>query len=44
LRFPNDDKAEEPRAPPIWGLERWKDTMHEGSAKTWLPLRGSPSF
>jgi hypothetical protein len=40
VAFPNDDKAEEPRAPPIWGLERWKDTMHEGSAKTWLPSKG----
>jgi hypothetical protein len=23
---------------PIWGLERWKDAMHEGSAKAWLLL------
>jgi hypothetical protein len=30
----NDDKAEELRAPPIRGLGRWKDAMHEGSAKT----------
>jgi hypothetical protein len=29
---------------PIRGLRRWKDTMHEGSAKTWLPFKGSPSF
>jgi hypothetical protein len=21
---------------PTWGLERWKDAMHEGSAKAWL--------
>jgi hypothetical protein len=35
----NDDKAKEPRAPPIWGLGRWKDAMHEGSVKTWLPLK-----
>jgi hypothetical protein len=40
LRSPNDDKAEEPRAPPIWGLGRWKYAMHEGSAKTWLPFKG----
>jgi hypothetical protein len=26
--------------PPIQGLGRWKDTMHEGSAKTWLPSKG----
>jgi hypothetical protein len=25
---------------PIWGLERWKDTTHEESAKTWLPFKG----
>jgi hypothetical protein len=36
----NDDKAEEPRAPPIRGLGRWKNAMHEGSAKTWLPFKG----
>jgi hypothetical protein len=36
----NDDKAEEPRAPPIRGLGRWKDAMHEGSVKTWLPFKG----
>jgi hypothetical protein len=25
---------------PTRGLGRWKDTMHEGSAKTWLPFKG----
>jgi hypothetical protein len=25
---------------PIRGLRRWKDAMHEGSAKTWLPFKG----
>jgi hypothetical protein len=25
---------------PIRGLGRWKDAMHEGSAKTWLPSKG----
>jgi hypothetical protein len=40
LRSPNDDQAGEPRARPIWGLERWKDTTHEESAKTWLPFEG----
>jgi hypothetical protein len=25
---------------PIRGLGRWKDTMHEGSVKTWLPFKG----
>ena len=25
---------------PIQGLGRWKDAMHEGSAKTWLPSKG----
>ena len=27
-------------APPIRGLGRWKDAMHKGSAKTWLPFKG----
>jgi hypothetical protein len=27
---------------PIWGLERWKGAMHEGSAKAWLLPGGSP--
>jgi hypothetical protein len=31
------DKAT--RVLPIWGLGRWKDAMHEGSAKTWLPSK-----
>jgi hypothetical protein len=45
LRSSNDDKAEELRAPPIRGLGRWKDAMHEGSAKTWLPFKGGhPPF
>jgi hypothetical protein len=25
---------------PIRGLGRWKDTMHKGSEKTWLPFKG----
>jgi hypothetical protein len=25
---------------PARGLGRWEDTMHEGSAKTWLPSKG----
>jgi hypothetical protein len=25
---------------PIRGLGRWKDAMHKGSAKTWLPFKG----
>jgi hypothetical protein len=32
------DKAT--RVLPIRGLVRWKDAMHEGSAKTWLPSKG----
>jgi hypothetical protein len=32
------DKAT--RVLPIRGLRRWKDAMHEGSAKTWLPSKG----
>src|SRR6187455_1646333 len=40
LRSSNDDKVEELRAPPIRGLRRWKDAMHEGSAKTLLPFEG----
>jgi hypothetical protein len=32
------DKAT--RVLPIRGLGRWKDAMHEGSAKTWLPSKG----
>jgi hypothetical protein len=34
------DKAEELRVSPIRGLGRWKDAMHKGSAKTWLPFKG----
>jgi hypothetical protein len=34
------DKAEELRVSPIRGLRRWKDTMHKGSVKTWLPFKG----
>jgi hypothetical protein len=34
------DKAEELQVFPIRGLGRWKDAMHEGSAKTWLPFKG----
>jgi hypothetical protein len=27
------------------GVGRWEDTMHEGSAKTWLPSKGvAPPF
>jgi hypothetical protein len=40
----NDDKAEELRVFPIRGLGRWKDAMHEGSAKTCCLSRESPSF
>jgi hypothetical protein len=40
----SNDKAEGLRVFPIRGLRRWKDTMHKGSAKTWLPFKGSPSF
>jgi hypothetical protein len=29
---------------PIRGLGRWKDAMHEGSTKTWLPPEGSIPF
>ena len=36
----SNDKAEGLRAPPIRGLGRWKDAMHEGSTKTWLPFKG----
>jgi hypothetical protein len=32
--------AEELRMSPIRGLRRWKDTMLEGSARTWLPFKG----
>jgi hypothetical protein len=28
------------RVSPIRGLGRWKDAMHKGSAKTWLPFKG----
>ena len=28
------------RAFPIRGLGRWKDAMHKGTAKTWLPFKG----
>jgi hypothetical protein len=36
----SDDKTEGLRASPGRGLGRWKDTMHEGSAKTWLSSKG----
>jgi hypothetical protein len=36
----SDDKAERLRVSPIRGLGRWKDAMHKGSAKTWLPFKG----
>jgi hypothetical protein len=36
----SDDKTEGFRASPARGLGRWKDTMHVGSAKTWLPSKG----
>jgi hypothetical protein len=33
------------RVLPIRGLRRWKDAMHGGSAKTWLPSKGGhPPF
>jgi hypothetical protein len=40
VALPNESKTEEPRAPPIRGLGRWKDVMYEGSAETWLPFEG----
>jgi hypothetical protein len=40
----SNGKAEELRVSPIRGLRRWKDPMHEGSAKIWLPFKGSPSI
>jgi hypothetical protein len=39
-----NNKTKATRALPIWGLERWKDVMDEGSAKTWLPPEGSIPF
>jgi hypothetical protein len=36
----SNDKAEELRVSPIRRLGRWKDAMHKGSAKTWLPFKG----
>ena len=44
LRSSNDDKMEEPRVLPTRGLGRWKDAMHEGSAKAWLPSKGVAPF
>jgi hypothetical protein len=32
------------RVLPIWGLERWKTAMHEGSAEAWLLPGGSIPF
>jgi hypothetical protein len=40
LRSSNDSKTKATRALPIRGLGRWKDAMHEGSAKAWLPSKG----
>jgi hypothetical protein len=37
-------KTKATRALPIWGLKRRKGTMHEGSAKAWLPPGGSIPF
>jgi hypothetical protein len=40
VAFLNDIKTKATRALPIRGLGWWKDVMHEGSAKTWLPSKG----
>jgi hypothetical protein len=40
----NDSKTKATRALPIRGLGRWKDAMHEGSAKAWLPSKGVAPF
>jgi hypothetical protein len=40
----SNNKTKATRALPIRGLGRWKDAMHEGSAKAWLPPRGSTPF
>jgi hypothetical protein len=40
----SNNQTKETRALPIQGLGRWKDTMHEGSAKAWLPPGGSIPF
>jgi hypothetical protein len=40
VAFPQRRQGGRTTGAPIWGLERWKDTMHEGSAKTWLPFKG----
>jgi hypothetical protein len=44
LRSSNDSKTKATRALPIRGLRRWKDAMHEGSAKAWLPSKGVTPF
>jgi hypothetical protein len=40
----NDSKTKATRALPIRGLGRWKDVMHEGNAKAWLPSKGVAPF
>jgi hypothetical protein len=40
VAFPQRRQGGRTTGAPIWGLERWKDTMHEESAKTWLPFKG----
>jgi hypothetical protein len=40
----SNNKTKATRALPIRGLGRWKDAMHEGSAKAWLPPGGSIPF
>jgi hypothetical protein len=37
---PSTIRRKDSGRPPIRGLGRWKDTMHEGSAKTWSSFKG----
>jgi hypothetical protein len=40
VAFLQRQQDESDTSAPHPGLERWKDAMHEGSAKTWLPSKG----
>jgi hypothetical protein len=43
-RSSNGSKTKATRVLPIRGIGRRNDAMHEGSAKAWLPPRGSIPF
>jgi hypothetical protein len=44
VAFLQQQQDESNAGAPHPGLGRWKDTMHEGSAKAWLPSKGVAPF